>query len=145
MDKLDQYILGTDAAATRSETFLRHALKPENAGSLENANGFASLPSHDGGSMEIWLRVEGGIIRHASFWTDGCGTTIACCSMAAEIAINLTAGQALNLDAGDIEKGLDGLPGNGCTCARLAADTLKAAVRDYLRFQNEPWRRKYGK
>ena len=65
--------------------------------------------------------------------------------MAAELAAGKTIRQALGITPEDIDEGLGGVPGQGCTCARLAADTLKAAIRDYLAFQREPWKRKYNK
>jgi nitrogen fixation NifU-like protein len=122
-----------------------HVLHPRNAGRLEGANGFAALTSHDGTATEIWLRIDGDVIREASFWTEGCGTTIACGSMATEIVRGKTVNQAFQLTPQQIDDSLGGLPGEGCTCAELVADTLKAALRDYLSFKNEPWRRRYSK
>jgi nitrogen fixation NifU-like protein len=143
-DKLDQFVLG-NAQATYSEIFLEHALHPRNAGNLEGANAFAALHSHDDDSLEIWLRVEDENIQDARFWTEGCGTTIACGSMLTEMVKGKPMADAFQLTPGDIESALGGLPGDGCTCAKLAIDTLKTALRDYLAFKKEPWRRKYLK
>ena len=145
LDKLDEHVLGGNAQDSYSVIFLEHALRPKNAGSLENASAAGSERSPDGSGLEIWLLIEDGVISGSSFWTDGCATTIACGSMAAEMATGKTLRQALGITAEDIDGALGGVPGQGCTCARLAADALKAAIRDYLAFQREPWKRKYFK
>jgi len=143
-DKLDVFILG-NPQGNCSDIFVEHALRPKNAGSMEGANGFGSVSGHDGNAMEIWLRVEDDIIAAAAFWTDGCGTTIACGSMVTETVTGKNIIEALNLTTDEIEEALGRLPGSTCTCAKLAVDTLKTAARDYLAFKQEPWRRKYAK
>ena len=145
LDKLDEFVLGGNEQGSYSEIFLEHALRPKNAGNMENASAVGSEHSPDGSGMEIWLRIEDEVITSASFWTDGCATTIACGSMAAEMAAGKTIRQALGIAPEDIDGALGGVPGQGCTCARLAADALKAAIRDYLAFQHDPWKRKYNK
>jgi len=140
--KLDEFILG-NAEAAYSEIFLEHALHPHNARNIDGANGFGVVHSHDDSAMEIWLSVREGRIEDASFWTDGCGTTIACGSMVTETARGRTIEEALSLTPKDISAALGGLPGQGCTCASLAVSALKEAARDYLAFKDEPWRRKY--
>ena len=130
-DKLDEYILGNPGADYPAE-YLDHALRPRNAGSRDGANGFAALPADDGSIMEVWLRVDNDIIADASFWTEGCGSTIACGSMVTEMAKGKTLGQAFEIRPEEIDAALGGLPGDGCTCATLAVGTLKAALRDYL-------------
>ena len=97
------------------------------------------------GIMEVWLRVDNDIIADASFWTEGCGSTIACGSMTTEMAKGKTLSQAFEIKPEEIDAALGGLPGDGCTCARLAVDTLRAALRDYLAYKKEPWKRKYDR
>jgi nitrogen fixation NifU-like protein len=143
-DELDVFILG-NPQGNYPDIFVEHALRPKNAGSMEGANGFGSVSGHDGNVMEIWLRVEDDVIAAATFWTDGCGTTIACGSMVTETVKGKQIIEALNLTTYEIEEALGGLPGNNCTCAKLAVDTFKKAASDYLAFKQEPWRRKYAK
>ena len=141
-DKLDAHIL-VNPQGNYSQIYLEHALKPRNTGNLPGANGFAYAEGHDGNTMEAWLKVSDDIIERATYWTDGCGTTIACGSMATELASGKSVVEALNLTPADIENALGGLPGEGCVCAELAVNALKDAIRDYLQYKNEPWKRKY--
>jgi nitrogen fixation NifU-like protein len=75
--------------------------------------------------------------------TDGCGTTIAAGSTITELVKGKGVNQVLKVGQEDVVSALEGLPEEGKHCALLAANTLKAAVKDYLAFRNEPWRRAY--
>jgi len=130
---------------TYSATVLDHMSEPRNVGSLANADGHAMITGPCGDTMSIWLRVGDGAVTQASFWTDGCGTTIAAGSMATELAKGRKMAQALTISQQDILDALDGLPEDSVHCALLAANTLRAAVRDYLNYRNEPWKRAYLK
>ena len=93
--------------------------------------------------MEIWLKIRDSRIRDATFWTDGCGTTIAAGSMATELVKGKSVAEAFRITQQEILDGLDGLPEESVHCALLAANTLKEAVRDHIAFKNEPWKRAY--
>ena len=126
-----------------TEATLDHAMNPRNVGSLPNADGFAQVTGPCGDTMEIWLKVKDGRIDKATFWTDGCGTSIACGSMVTELIKGKTIAEALRLSSQDILNALGGLPEADVHCSVLAASTLKEALKDYLKFRNEPWKRAY--
>ena len=104
-DILDEFILG-NLYANRSGIFTEHALHPKNVGSMENASAYAAESGHDGNTMEIWLLIKEDVIEDASFWTDGCGTTIACGSMLTEIIKRKAVNQALFISALDLDQAL---------------------------------------
>jgi nitrogen fixation NifU-like protein len=126
-----------------SENVVDHAMNPRNVGSMEDANGFARITGPCGDTMEIWLRVRDNTIAEATFMTDGCGTTIAAGSMATELARGKTVIQAQKISQQDVLKALGGLPEESQHCALLVSNTLNEAVKDYLAFKNEPWKRAY--
>ena len=126
-----------------SETVIDHAMNPRNVGNLNDANGFAKVTGPCGDTMEIWLRVTNDTVAEATFMTDGCGTTIAAGSMATELAKGKSVRQVLKITQQNIIEALGGLPEDSQHCALLAANTLREAVRDYLAFKNEPWKRVY--
>jgi nitrogen fixation NifU-like protein len=68
----------------------------------------------------------------AKFWTDGCGTSIACGSIATELIKGKRIAEALKIDSEFILNTLEGLPESDVHCAVLASDTLRAAIRNYL-------------
>ena len=128
-----------------SRTVIDHATKPRNVGMIPNADGFGRITGPCGDTMEIWLRVRDGIMQRITFWTDGCGTTIAAGSMVTELVKGKQMEQALGITQEDILEALGGLPEESVHCALLASNTLKAACRDYLAMRNEPWKRVYRK
>ncbi len=129
--------------ADYTETVIDHAQHPRNVGSIPNADGSASVTGSCGDTMEIWLRVMDGRIKEAKFWTDGCGTSIAAGSMITEMANGKGLAGASKITQKDVLNALGGLPEESLHCALLAADTLKGAIKDYLAYKNEPWKRAY--
>jgi nitrogen fixation NifU-like protein len=91
--------------------------------------------------MEMFLKVKDETLAECSFQTDGCGTTIACGSVATELTAGKTFLEALgSVSAAGILRVLGGLPDSSAHCAQLAADTLRRAMADYLCKRNEPWK-----
>jgi len=126
-----------------SETTIDHAMNPRNVGDMADADGFARVTGPCGDTMEIWLRIKNGTIAEASFLTDGCGTSIASGSMVTEMVKGKSITEARKIGQQDVLTVLGGLPEESEHCALLAANTLKAAIRDYLAMKKEPWKRAY--
>ena len=124
-----------------SEIVVQHALFPKNHGPLENPDGYARVTGPCGDTMEIFLRVQQGRILQASFHTDGCTTSIASASMAAELATGRSVQDARRISKEDILEALEGLPKESEHCALLASNTLKASVSDYLKMAKESWKK----
>ena len=122
-----------------------HILHPRNLGDMKDADAFGSITGPCGDTMEVWLKVSGGVVIAASFATDGCAATISTGSMVTELVKGKTIGEVLRISQQDILGALGGLPEGNRHCALLAADTLKKAAKDYLSFQKEPWKRAYRK
>lgn len=104
---------------------------PRNWGPLDPFNGHARITGPCGDTMEFWLQVADGRITKAHFTTTGCGPSRASGSMATEGAIGQPLAEALRVEQRDILEALGGLPKESEHCALLAANTLKAAIRDY--------------
>jgi len=134
-----------DAREVYSDTVIDHAMNPRNAGTIENADGYAKVTGSCGDTMEVWLKVNNNIITEINFMTDGCGTSIASGSMMTEMAKGKSIGEAGSISQQDILTGLGGLPEESEHCALLSANTLKTAIRDYLALKKEPWKKAYRK
>ena len=126
-----------------SEKTIDHFLNPRNLGDIPAPDGFGRVTGSCGDTMEISLKVGDGRILNASFWTDGCGTSIASGSMVTELAKGKSITEALKITQQDVLNALGGLPEESLHCALLAADTLKEAIKGYLAFKNEPWKKAY--
>jgi nitrogen fixation NifU-like protein len=144
LDEVQNKIFG-DLSEFYSETTIDHVMRPRNAGSLEKPDGFADCRSSCGEEMEIWLNVRGNIIEEITYWTDGCAATIACGSMATQLAKGKTIADALAIRAPNIAEALENLPEGNLHCAELAVDTLKTALKDALTTKRDPWKKVYRK
>jgi len=136
-------LIKAEMSKVYSEIAIDHAMDPRNAGDMENADGFAKVTGPCGDTMEVWLKVKDDIITEVTFMTDGCGTSIASGSMVTEMAKEKSIAEARKISSQDVLNALCGLPEESQHCTLLAANTLKAAIRDYLAMKKEPWKRTY--
>lgn len=126
-----------------TETVVDHTVNPRNAGSIPNADGFASTTSDCGDTLEIWLKVNGGRIQNATFRTNGCGANVATGSMVTELAKGKSIIEAQGIGQQDVLDALGGLPEGNIHCARQAAITLRLALQDFMVLKKEPWKKAY--
>jgi nitrogen fixation NifU-like protein len=106
---------------------------PLHMGSMVNPDAHGSVASVCGDLMEIFLKLEAGRVVEAKFRTNGCGTTVACGSYAAELAVGKTVHELFDVKGETILDRMGGLPAQERHCAYLAAEALWQASNDYLR------------
>lgn len=119
---------------------------PRNFRRIDSPDGYACVKGSCGDTMEMFLKMKDKKIFECTFNTDGCGTSLACGSVATELAKNKTFLQALaSVGADAILKKLGGLPKEDVHCAQLAAETLRKALADQLYQKQNPWKKQYRK
>jgi nitrogen fixation NifU-like protein len=129
-----------------SQVVIDNWQNPNNFQKMENPDGCAQAKGSCGDTMEMFLKMKNDVIQRCTFQTDGCGTTIACGSVATGLALGKTFTQALaSVSASEILKKLGGLPEEDVHCAQLAAETLRRALADYLYQKRTPWKKHYRK
>ena len=101
-------------------------------GPLANPDGYACLRGSCGDSMEVFLQFDGERVSRASFRTAGCGAGAVCGSYAAEMALHKGPEEILRITGESILARLGGLPQEEESMAALAANTLHAALRDFM-------------
>jgi nitrogen fixation NifU-like protein len=127
-----------------SQAVIDNWQNPKNFRKIEKPDGCAQAKGSCGDTMEMFLKMKDDLIQECAFQTDGCGTTIACGSVATEIAKGKTFTEALaSVSAGEILKKLGGLPEEDVHCAQLAAEALRRALADYLYQKRSPWKKHY--
>ncbi|MDO9537370.1 MAG: iron-sulfur cluster assembly scaffold protein [Thermoplasmata archaeon] len=127
-----QAAIEKEAEILYSKKVIIEANNPQNVGRMAEPDGAGEITGPCGDTMEFYLKVKDGIIEQISFYTDGCGTTIACGSMTTRLVMGMGVKEARKLTNQDIINALDGLPEENLHCAKLAADTLQAAINNYL-------------
>jgi nitrogen fixation NifU-like protein len=140
-----QALVMADARRIYSETVIDHAMNPRNLGTIPEADGFARVTGPCGDTMEVWLKVSDNLITGVSFMTDGCGTSIAAGSMMTGLAKGKSISEAVAVTQQQVLDALGGLPEDSRHCALLAANSLRAAIRDYVEMKKHPWKKAYRK
>ena len=131
LGELDQAIL-QELGDDINENVLDHVLRPRNAGVMEDPDGEAFLTGICEDAVRIQIRLSGDRIGDIRFMTNGCGATVACASVATDLARGKTSREVLRISTVHILEALGGLPVEYTHCADLTANTLRAAVRDAL-------------
>ena len=93
---------------------------------------FSTETSHQGqcGDMlRLYLRVDGGFIREASFEHVGCTGLQASAAGLTTMILGMPLDEAEKLDVADIVGFLGKIPDAKLDCAQLARDTLRKAIR----------------
>ena len=140
--ELEQCVID-DMRRVHSEQTVDHFLNPRNLGRIPNPDGVGRMTDLHGSTMEICLKVKDDKVMHTSFWTDGCGCSIASGSMITELARGKSVSEAQKITHQDVLDALGGLPKDDLHCAVLATNTLKEAIKDYLTFKKDQWKRAY--
>ena len=114
------------------EKVIERWMNPRFMERIAGADGYSMIRGVCGDSMEFFLVFESERVSKAAFMTDGCGSTTACGSVAAEMAFGKGPEELLDITADAIESCLDGLPEAEKHCALLAATSLQEALNDYM-------------
>jgi len=138
LDKLDQFVndlqeeINREMRETYGEVAFRRWQNPLYMGKIEQPDGYARVTGSCGDTIEIFLKIEDGKVREATFLTDGCASSTVCGSFAAELAHGKAPDDLAGITGETILEILGGLPEHDRHCAFLAADSLREALKNYL-------------
>ena len=114
--------------ARYSAKAIQHGRHPTHAGRMEYPDAFASKVGWCSEVMEMYFRLAEDRIAEASFWADGCISTMACGDMLTTLVEGMTLAEAAAITAEELIAGLDGLPLKSHHCAELSVETLREAL-----------------
>jgi nitrogen fixation NifU-like protein len=120
-----------DARQRYSKAVIEHWMKPLNFARMDTCDGYGRVTGSCGDTMEVFLRVREKTVSEAAFFTDGCGTTIACGSMVVFLATGKSLDEAEKIDKETLLEALGGLPPEDEHCAEITANALRYALIDY--------------
>lgn len=136
---------GNEAPSLPPAKALEHMLTPRHLGMLSEPDGQGRIIGPCGDTMEIFLKIDDGVVSKSFFLSDGCEYTIACGDAICELAEMKTVKEAFQINAEKLFDYLEGLPKDHVHCASLAANTMRTALLEYMEKQGEPWKKAYRK
>ena len=87
-----------DVRSRYSEKVMEHFRNPRKVGEIENPDGIGHVGNPVCGDiMELYIKVDNGIITDAKFKTFGCGAAIATSSMVTELVKGKSVEEALEI------------------------------------------------
>ncbi len=121
-----------DVWSLYSDKVMEHFKNPRNVGEIESPDGVGHVGNPVCGDiMELYIKVDNGIIVDAKFKTFGCGAAIATSSMVTEMVKGKSIEEALQISNRAVAEALDGLPPIKMHCSVLAEEALKSAIENY--------------
>lgn len=102
---------------------------PHNPNRMSDADGVGVADGLCGDMMEMYVKVDGSRITKCSFFTDGCGATVASGSRLARFVEGMTIDEVSAIKPIDLVSLLGGLPADHEHCAALAVIALRNALR----------------
>ncbi len=113
-------------------------LNPKHLGEMKDANGIGKVGNpRCGDQMTVYLKIEGGKIKDASFQTLGCAAAIATSDVICEMVIGRGPEEALAITEKEMIKKLEKLPTIKAHCSSLAIEGVKKAIDDYKKREGE--------
>jgi nitrogen fixation NifU-like protein len=110
---------------------IEYYTKKVNVGKLEDPDAFFAYTGPCGDTMEIYLKIESGVIKDAKFQAMGCAGAFTSGSALCEMIKGKTLVEAEQIDEDDIVDHLGKIPSTKVDCACLAKKTLQKAIEQY--------------
>ncbi len=111
-----------------SEAAWKMIASRETLGCIDHPDARGRIAGWCGDTMQIDLRLMGGLIKEARYITDGCWATHACGSMITHMVQAMSVAEAERISPADLVNALGGLPEDHQHCASLAVSTLRDAL-----------------
>jgi len=115
-----------------NEKVLKEFMKPQNVGTIEDANATAEVGSPQCGDMtKLYLKIENRTITDAKFQTFGCAAAIATSSAGTRLLKGKSIDEAEKITNKDIIEELGGLPSAKIHCSVMFEEVMKEALRNF--------------
>ena len=107
MDSI-QAELDAEAKATFSKKVLDECKHPQNIGRMKDPDSVGIITGPCGDTMEFFLKFKNDKVTDIQFMTDGCAPTVACGSIATQMAKGKSLREVSMITNNDLIKALDG-------------------------------------
>lgn len=131
MDKIQSEVFQEAKEALGAKGFDRWR-NPKFCGPIPDSDCYAKLQGDCGDTMEMYLNINDGTVAEVGYMTDGCSSSSIAGSFAAELAMNKTFEEVLDLRGVDVLEMIGRFPKDEEHCAHLAIRTLQEALNSFL-------------
>jgi NifU-like protein involved in Fe-S cluster formation len=114
-----------------SAKVIEEAAHPKNMSRMSEPDARGIIHGRCGDTMEIYLRLDGGWIKEATFTTDGHESAIACGSMLTTMVGGRSMEAAGKISPEELMAALGGLPEAKHHCAKLTVNTLQETITNW--------------
>ena len=114
-----------------SDKAIEYFIKKVNVGSLKDPDAFFSYTGTCGDTMEMYLKIESGVIKDAKFRAIGCAGAFSAGSALTEMIKGKTLEQAEKINEMDLINHLNSIPETKFDCLSLARQTLEETIKQY--------------
>lgn len=129
--KLTKDLLELMRRSGYSEKAIDYLRNNVNVGRIDDADEVMEYTGPCGDVLQMYLKINNGVIEGAKFQCLGCPGVAASASAITEMAKGKTLEDAKKITEKDILKELGGLPEPKLDCAKLAVTALRRAVAEY--------------
>jgi nitrogen fixation NifU-like protein len=138
MDRLDEFIdtlqhqIFEEAKEALGEKGFDRWRNPKWNGRMDSPDGYGRVTGECGDTMEIYLKFENNRVSKASYFTDGCASSMVSGSFAAELTLGRNPDELTDITAETVLNAIGRLPEKDLHCATLAARTVQEALTHYM-------------
>ncbi len=132
LDKLQDEIFEEAKQALGERGFDRWR-NPKFNGRMDDADAWSRVKGDCGDTMEIYLKFENNRVCKASYFTDGCASSMVSGSFAAELTLGRDPDELTDIDAQAVLEAIGRLPEEDMHCATLAAGAVQEALNNYMK------------
>ena len=114
--------------------YLEMAYRTDKMERIENYDGYGKRTGICGDTVELFLKVQNGIVESVSFSADGCLNTVACANTIVCLVEHKPVENAWEITPGNVIDYLETLPLDHKHCAELVVGALYCALNNFGKF-----------
>jgi nitrogen fixation NifU-like protein len=131
-EKLTEELLELMRRCGYSEKVIEYFKNKVNMGRMENADWVSEHTGSCGDTLQIYLKINNGVIEDAKFLYVGCPGVGASASAITEIVKKKALEEAKEITEKDVLENLGGLPESKLDCAKLTVTAMRRTVAEYM-------------
>ena len=131
-EKLTEELLELMRRCGYSEKVIEYFKNKVNMGRMENADSVSQHTGSCGDTLQIYLKINNGVIEDAKFLYIGCPGVGASASAITNMVKNKNLEEAKKITEKDVLENLGGLPESKLDCVKLTVTAMRQTIVEYM-------------